>query len=193
MKLKQLVMALFILPVPSVVMAHAGHPDVAGFASGFFHPLSGLDHMAAMLAVGMWAGLTAGRRAWIPVAAFMGFMSLGAVFGLTGIPLPGVEAGIAASLLVTGLLLVSLARLPIAVSIALVGVFALFHGHAHGAGMPVAATPLLYGLGFILATGTLHLAGIGLGGWARHFKTEWMVRAAGVLTGGLGAWLLLAA
>lgn len=192
MKLKQLVMALFILPVPGAVMAHTGH-DVAGLASGFVHPLSGLDHLAAMLAVGLWAGLTAGRRAWIPVAAFMGFMSLGAVLGMTGIPLPGVEAGIAASLLVMGLLLVSLARLPVAVSTALVGAFALFHGHAHGAEMPSAATPLLYGLGFILATGTLHLAGIGFSRWMQHFKAEWMLRGAGVLTGGLGAWLLLAA
>ncbi len=192
MKLKQLVMALFTLSMSGAVMAHTGHLDVAGFAGGFTHPFTGLDHLAAMLAVGMWAGLTAGRRAWIPVAAFMGFMSLGAALGMTGIPLPGIEAGIATSLLAMGLLLVSLARLPIAVSIALVGVFALFHGCAHGAEMPVAATPLLYGLGFILATGTLHLVGIGLGGWARHFKAEWMVRAVGVLTGGLGAWLLLA-
>ena len=141
----------------------------------------------------MWAGLTAGRRAWIPVAAFMGFMSLGAVLGMTDILLSGVEASIAASLLVMGLLLVSLARLPVTVSIALVGAFAIFHGHAHGAEMPSAATPLLNGLGFILATGTLHLVGIGFSRWVRHFKAEWVLRGIGVLTGSLGAWLLLAA
>lgn len=193
MKLKQLVMALFILPVSGAVMAHTGHSDVAGLASGFVHPFGGLDHLVAMLAVGLWAGLTTGRHAWIPVAAFMGFMSLGAVFGMTGIPLPGIEAGIAASLLAMGLLLVSSIRLPIAASAALVGAFAVFHGHAHGAGMPSAATPLLYGLGFILATGTLHLAGIGFSRWVQRFKAEWVLRGAGVLTGGLGAWLLLAA
>ncbi len=192
MKLKQLVMALFTLSMSGAVMAHTGHLDVAGFAGGFTHPFTGLDHLAAMLAVGMWAGLTAGRRAWIPVAAFMGFMSLGAALGMTSIPLPGIEAGIATSLLAMGLLLVSLARLPIIASVVLVGAFAIFHGHAHGAEMPSATPPLLYGLGFILATGALHLAGIGLSRWVQHLKAEWLLRAVGVLTGGLGAWLLLA-
>jgi urease accessory protein len=191
MKLKQLIATLCILPVSNAAMAHPGHQDIAGFASGFAHPFSGLDHVAAMLAVGMWAGLAAGRRAWIPVAAFMSFMVIGALLGTTKIALPGVESGVAASLLVMGLLLASVAQLPIMVSVGLVSIFAVFHGHAHGTEIPVAAEPLLYGLGFILATGALHLCGIGLSGWARHRGIEWALRGTGVLIGALGAWFLL--
>jgi urease accessory protein len=193
LRTRQLVLALCLFPLSGVAVAHPGHSVAAGFASGFIHPLSGLDHMAAMLAVGMWACFTAGRRAWIPIVAFMGFMSIGAVVGFGAMPLPGIEAGIAASLLVTGLLLVSLVRLPIVASVALVGGFALFHGHAHGVELPLTAAPWLYCLGFLFATGILNLCGFGFGLWARAFRTEWVLRGAGVLTSGFGAWLLLGA
>jgi urease accessory protein len=193
LRIKRLLLALCLLPLSGAVLAHPGHGVATGFASGFTHPFSGLDHLAAMLAVGMWAGVTAGRRAWIPVAAFLVFMSVGAALGIAGVPLPGVEAGIAASLLVTGLLLASLARLPAVASVLLVGGFALFHGHAHGTEMESAAAPLMYGLGFLLATGALHLGGIGLSLATRSIKAEWLLRGTGLLTGCLGAWLLLGA
>ena len=111
---------------------------------------------------------------------------------MSGIALPGVEAGIAASVLVTGLLVATLARLPAAAGIALVGVFALFHGSAHGAELPSVVSPLLYGLGFLVSTAALHLSGIGLGRLAQRTRSEWLLRGAGVVTGGFGAWLLLA-
>ena len=107
--------------------------------------------------------------------------------------MPGVETGIATSVLVTGLLLATQARLPATVSIALVGVFALFHGSAHGAEMPATAAPLLYGLGFLVSTAALHVAGFGLGRLLQHARSAWLLRGAGVVTGGFGAWLLLGA
>ncbi|MGB7932942.1 MAG: HupE/UreJ family protein [Gammaproteobacteria bacterium] len=175
-----------------MVMAHTGHHDVSGFLSGLSHPFTGPDHLAAMLAVGLWAGINTRGQAWLPVTAFLVFMSCGAVLGMSGIAMSGVEAGIAASVLVTGLLVATLARLPTGAVIALVGVFALFHGSAHGAEMPSAVTPVLYGLGFLVSTVALHLGGIGLGRLAQRTRVEWLVRGAGVITGGFGAWLLLA-
>jgi urease accessory protein len=191
--IKRLLLALCLLPLSGVALAHPGHGAVTGFATGFAHPFTGLDHITAMLAVGMWAGMTVGRRAWIPVAAFMGFMMVGAVFGIYGIPFPGIEAGIASSVLVMGLLLVSLVRLPVVASVALVGGFALFHGNAHGIEIPSAAAPLLYSVGFLLATGALHLGGIALGRWAQTSRAEWALRGTGLMTTAFGAWLLLGA
>jgi len=175
-----------------LALAHPGHHDVAGMLGGLSHPLTGLDHLAAMLAVGLWAGSGDRARAWPPVAAFLVFMVCGVALGMRGIALPGVEAGIAASVLVMGLLVATLARLPASAALALVGVFALFHGSAHGAGMPDAVSPVLYGLGFLASTALMHLGGIGLGRLAQRTRTEWLVRGAGAITGGFGAWLLLA-
>jgi urease accessory protein len=181
------------LAVSGMALAHTGHHDVPGFLSGLSHPLTGPDHLAAMLAVGLWAGVGARRRAWLPVTTFLVFMTCGAALGINGIALPGLEAGIAASVLVMGLLVATLARLPATASIVLVAVFALFHGSAHGAEMPFAAAPVVYGLGFLVSTAALHLSGIGLGRLARRTGAAWLLRGAGVITGGFGAWLLLAA
>jgi urease accessory protein len=180
------------LSVSGMALAHTGHHEVPGFLGGLSHPLTGLDHLAAMLAVGLWAGMNTRGQAWLPVTAFLVFMTCGALLGISGLVLPGVEAGIAASVLVMGLLVTTLARLPAAAVIALIGVFALFHGGAHGAEMPSAATPVLYGLGFLVATAALHLGGLGLGRLARRTRAEWLARSAGMITGGFGAWLLLA-
>jgi urease accessory protein len=181
-----------VLAVSGAALAHTGHHDVSGFLGGLGHPLTGLDHLTAMLAVGLWAGMNNRAPAWLPVATFLVFMTCGAVVGMSGIVLPGVEAGIAASVLVMGLLVATLARLPATAGIALVGVFALFHGSAHGAEMPSAAAPVLYGLGFLATTAALHFGGLGLGRLAQRTRAEWLVRGAGVITGGFGAWLLLA-
>ena len=131
------------------------------------------------------------RRAWLPVAAFLVFMVIGAVLGMRGIGLPGIETGIAASVLVMGLLVATLVRLPTVATVALIGVFALFHGSAHGAEMPSSATPLLYGIGFLVATASLHLGGIGLARLLQRSHAEWLFRGAGIVTSGFGAWLLL--
>jgi len=180
------------LTFSGLALAHTGSHEVSGFLSGLSHPLTGPDHLAAMLAVGLWAGTGARGRAWLPVAAFLVFMICGSLLGMSGIALPGVEAGIAASVLVTGLLVATVARLPAAASIALVGVFALFHGSAHGAEIPSAAAPVFYGFGFLVSMAALHLSGLGLGRLAQRTRAEWLVRGAGVITGGFGAWLLLA-
>jgi len=182
-----------VFSVSGMVLAHTGSHEVSGFFSGISHPLLGLDHLAVMLAVGLWAGIAFRRQAWLPVTAFPVFMACGAALGMAGIGMPGVEAGIAASLLVTGLLVATWAHLPVSVSVALVSVFALFHGSAHGAEMPSAAAPLLYGLGFLVSTAALHLGGLGLGRLAQHTRAKWLLRGAGMLTGGYGAWLLLGA
>jgi urease accessory protein len=169
--------------------AHMFGAQGAGFAAGVVHPFIGLDHLAAMLAVGLWAAQLGGVALWRVPAAFVVTMAAGAGLAFTGTALPSVETGIAASLLVLGLLIGFAARLPTAASILLTGVFALFHGYAHGAELPQAATPIGYALGFVFATLTLH--GLGLfAGSVLHGRAAWLLRAAGVVIAGGGLGLL---
>ena len=139
--------------------AHPGHGTNSLF-SGLAHPFAGLDHLLAMLAVGLWAAQLGGRARWLVPACFVGVMALGGALGASGVSLPFVESGVAVSVLILGLLIAMSARLPLAASLSLVGTFALFHGFAHGAEMPVAASSLAYGAGFMLTSALLHLAGI---------------------------------
>jgi urease accessory protein len=153
--------ALMAIPVPAA--AHTNPGVASGFLSGVTHPLTGIDHVLAMVAVGIW-GTQLGRPAiWLLPISFPVVMALGGVLGIRGIPIPGVEIGIAASALFLGLMIVLSARVPIAIAAALVGSFAIFHGYAHGKELPVAADPLAFGVGFVLITGLLHIAGIGIG------------------------------
>lgn len=188
---KRLMMALCMLPLSGVAMAHSGEHIAGGFLGGLAHPVTGIDHLAVMLAVGVWAAVVLRRQAIRPVLAFLGFMVFGAVLGMNGLVLPAMETGIAASVLVMGLMLVALARVPAMHSVALISVFAVFHGNAHGVEMPVSATPLLYAAGFVISTGLLHLGGLKLGGLFERLKTEWVARSMGVAIGGAGAWMLL--
>jgi urease accessory protein len=135
----------------------------AGFASGVAHPLAGLDHILAMIAVGLWAARLGGRAYWSVPLAFVGMMVLGAVVAAAGLTLPAVESGMAASVLILGLLIAFSARMAIPLGMVLVGVFALFHGHAHGTELPQAASVASYGLGMLLATIGLHATGLGAG------------------------------
>jgi urease accessory protein len=169
---------------------HPGHGP-GGFSGGIMHPLTGLDHILAMVAVGLWAAQIGGRAIWIIPASFVGCMLAGGVAGLTGVPMPFVESGILASILVLGLLVATACRLPMRWGMALVGVFALCHGHAHGAEMPAGATPALYAIGFITATCMLHAVGIGLGLLARNISRTPLMRFAGVAIAccGLLMWL----
>lgn len=148
---------------PTAAFAHPGHGDALGFAHGFLHPISGLDHVLAMVAVGLFAANLGGRALWAVPATFMALMAAGGVLGMTGVAVPYVETGIALSVLVLGAVVALGARWPVGVATALVGVFAIFHGHAHGAEMPVDATGAVYAAGFLTATAMLHLAGLGLG------------------------------
>jgi urease accessory protein len=135
----------------------------AGFASGIAHPLAGLDHILAMFAVGLWSAQLGGRAYWSVPLAFVGMMVLGAVVAAAGLTLPAVEPGIAVSVLILGLLIAFSVRMAIPLGMLLVGVFALFHGHAHGTELPQAASAVSYGLGMLLATISLHATGLGAG------------------------------
>lgn len=161
------VLCLFAVPV----LAHVGdgtpHVHGSGFASGLLHPFTGLDHLAAMVAVGLWAALMGGRMMFALPLSFAGAVVLGGLMAFGGVPVPFVEPAIAASLFVLGMALAAAVRPPLAVGVALVAVFALFHGYAHGAEMAAGLNAGLYGLGFTLATLLLHLAGLGLGLAAR--------------------------
>jgi urease accessory protein len=140
-------------------LAHTHGAAGAGFGAGFTHPFLGLDHLAAMVAVGVWAAQSGWRPVWSVPLAFMTVMALGALLAFAGVALPGVEAGIAASLLVLGLLVAAAVRLPLVTGAIIAGVFAVFHGHAHGTEIPQALAPWLYVSGFLLATGQLHATG----------------------------------
>ena len=143
--------------------AHTGHGSTIGFMHGFLHPLSGLDHMLAMVAVGLFAARLGGKAFWAVPLAFVAMMVVGGAMGMNGFGLPYVEIGIAASVIVLGAAVALDFNLPISAAMGLVGFFALFHGHAHGSEMPLAASGLTYGLGFVIATALLHGAGLGLG------------------------------
>ncbi|MEC9359500.1 MAG: HupE/UreJ family protein [Pseudomonadota bacterium] len=173
-------------------LAHPGHPLAdSGLLSGLLHPMLGLDHLLTMLMVGLWAAQLGGRaRLWVP-ASFLALMLVGAGLAMAGWMPPHMESGIAVSLIVGGLLVAMALRLSMLPAAALVGVFAVFHGAAHGAELPATASPVLYGAGFLLATGTLHLAG-GLIGTAQSRAWTLAARAGGVLAATLGCVLALA-
>jgi urease accessory protein len=154
-------LALAALAIASPAHAHIIGAAGAGLTQGFSHPFAGLDHILAMVAVGVWAAQTGRPAQWVLPVVFPLAMAVGGLLGMAGVPVPGIEAGIAASVLGIGLLIALRAKPPLALSIALVALFALFHGHAHGTELPQAASPLLYGLGFLAATAILHLIGIG--------------------------------
>ncbi len=151
------------LLIPGVASAHTGVGDPTGFLHGLEHPISGLDHILAMVAVGLWAAQMGGKALWMVPGAFVIAMTGSSVLGHFGLPLPGVEQGILASDFVLGLLLLFATRLPLAVSVGIVSILAIFHGYAHGSEMPATALGFTYGLGFIISTAALHLIGIGMG------------------------------
>jgi len=149
--------------LPTAALAHTGIGAAGGFAHGFWHPVGGLDHVLAMVAVGAFAVRLGGRAVWLVPAAFVAMMAVGGFAGLEGVQLPFVETAIALSVMVLGLAVAFQWKLPVAAASALVGLFAIFHGHAHGSEVPVDASGLTYAAGFMLATAALHVAGIGLG------------------------------
>jgi urease accessory protein len=148
--------------VPALASAHTGH-GALGLSHGFAHPLSGIDHILAMVAVGIFAANLGGRALWAVPLSFMAMMAVGGAFGIAEVPLPFVEIGIAVSIIVLGLIVAVRYEWPIAAAMALVGVFAIFHGLAHGAEMPSDASGAFFAMGFVLATGLLHLVGIAIG------------------------------
>lgn len=159
-----LVVAIAIsLAIPSIASAHTGVGDPTGFGQGLAHPIGGLDHILAMVAVGLWAAQIGGKALWMVPGAFVIAMSASSILGHIGVPLPGIENGILASDFILGLLLLFATRLPVAASAGIAAGLAIFHGYAHGAEMPETVSGLAYGIGFIVSTTALHLAGIGIG------------------------------
>ncbi|TDO97325.1 MULTISPECIES: HupE/UreJ family protein [Marinomonas] len=160
-------------------LAHAGHEHVSSFMSGLMHPMGGLDHLLAMVAVGLWAAAMGGRALWAVPAAFVIAMVLGGSMAVSGLNLPFVEQGILLSVVVLGTLVLGAKRLPVVACAAIAGAFAMFHGAAHGAEMPMTANGIQYAIGFALATTALHLVGVGLGQLATRFGTPVVTRISG--------------
>lgn len=174
-----------------LALAHDAGAFGAGLGAGFLHPFSGFDHLAAMLAVGLWAAQSGPRPLWRLPLAFMLAMVLGAGLAFAGVRMPSVEVSIAASVFVLGLFISAEIHAPPAVAVAIVAVFAVFHGHAHGIEVPQTALPWRYAAGFLAATGALLATGI-LAGRAGARHAPWMARAIGGLLSAGGAWMLVA-
>lgn len=171
----------------SAALAHPGHGH--GVAAGLLHPLQGLDHLLAMLAVGIWAARLGGQARWQMPASFIGFMLVAAGLAMAGVALPLAETGIAASVLLSGLLLAFSIRLRTQAGAIVVALFAVFHGYAHGLEMPELASPWLYASGFALATAALLGLGLLIGAGLR--RREWVLPAAGSAIAACGSWMLV--
>jgi len=171
-------------------LAHPGHGSTASFAAGIAHPFGGFDHIAVMVAVGLWAALKGGRALWLWPAAFVGVMLVGAALGMAHVPVPLVEPGILASVVALGLLVALTVDLPLWTGAAIVAVFALLHGHAHGTEVAETVSGAEYMAAFALATATLHGVGIGFAQLMTRAHLRPLVRIAGavcVMIGG-GLW-----
>src|SRR6185437_6543370 len=155
------IFALFL--APTAALAHVGVGNTSGFMHGFMHPLRGLDHQLAMILVGIFAYQLGGRALWLVPLTFVSVMALGGVLGVMQIQVPLVEIGIALSVAMLGAVVAFRVKAPLAVAMAAVGLFAIFHGHAHGTEMPLDAAGLEYGLGFLCATALLHATGVAVG------------------------------
>ena len=184
-------LALMLLAQPALAHTEAG--VARGLLSGFLHPILGPDHVIAMVAVGLWGAFLGMPAIWVLPVVFPLVMAFGGVLGVLGVPLPGVEFGIALSAVALGAMVAFAARPPLWVAALLVGAFAIFHGHAHGTELPGAANPLAYGIGFVVATGLLHLTGIAFGLLVRWPVGERAVRAGGGLIACAGLYFLVGA
>lgn len=184
-QLTRLAASLPLLLLATAAFGHTGG-EVGGFASGFSHPVNGWDHVVAMVGVGLWGAFLGSPALWILPVVFPLVMAIGGALGVLGVPLPMVEAGIALSGVVLGLLIAFAVRAPLWVAAMIVGAFAVFHGHAHGTELPDAANPFAYGIGFVIATGLLHLFGIGLGFLAGSRWGRVAVRTGGGVIAAVG-------
>jgi len=178
---------------PTLAVAHTEQGRAEGLLAGLQHPVSGLDHVLAMISVGLWGAQLGSPALWLLPVTFPMVMAFGGMLGLIGVPLPGVEVGIALSAVLLGLAVLAEWQPPLWAAGVVVGFFAVFHGHAHGTELPPGASGLLYSIGFVTATGTLHAVGIGIGmvhrwGWGRL-----ALRMAGGLVAMAGTFFLWSA
>jgi urease accessory protein len=191
MILRRIAAPLILLTSAGPALAHTGH-GASGLVQGFVHPLGGLDHLLAMVAVGVYATMIGGRARWAVPVAFLGAMAIGGMMGAAGYALPYTEIGIAVSVIVLGLAVAFRMNLPAVAAMALAGAFAIFHGYAHGAEMPQDISGLEYAAGFLAATALLHGAGIALGTFSAQGR--WRVaQAAGAAMSLAGIALLASA
>lgn len=184
----KLLTAILLLTASSAAFAHPGH-DISGLAAGLMHPFTGLDHLLAMVAVGLWASQDGSRRIWLLPATFMSMLVIGSVTALQWQSLPLIESGISVSVLALGLLIALSLQLPTSLGILITVMFGLLHGYAHGLDLPLSATPTAYMLGLLAGTATLHGSGIAAGIATRKRHAS-LAKAIGVAIAASGAWML---
>jgi urease accessory protein len=188
MTVKRILAAAALLLTPAIAFAHPGHGD-NGLIAGISHPLGGLDHLLAMLAVGLWAAQQRGTARWALPCTFVGAMLLGGLMGFAGFNLPALESGIAASVLALGLAVALAVRPPLSLAVIATAMFALFHGVAHGLELPEMSSPWTYAAGFVVATAVLHAAGYAVVRVLPQAAAP-LVRLAGAVSAATGFWLL---
>jgi len=184
-----LLLAVYLIWTPPA-QAHIQQGQAIGFVTGLEHPWSGLDHVLAMIAVGLWGAQLGNPAIWILPVTFPMVMSLGAMMGLLGIPLPGIEVGIAVSAILLGAMVLGEVKPKLFIAAIMVGFFAIFHGHAHGTELPAGQSGLLYSMGFVIATGVLHGIGIILGTIHRWPAGKLALRGAGAFIAAMGIFFL---
>jgi urease accessory protein len=187
--MKKILFATLFMLGASPAFAHVGHGLADSFAAGVAHPFSGLDHIAVMVAVGLWAALNGGRALWVWPATFVGVMLVGGALGMAHVPVPFVEPGILASVVALGLMVALAVDLPVWVGAVVIGGFAVFHGHAHGTEVSETVSGVEYMAGFAAATATLHTIGIGFAQLMTRAQLRPLVRIAGALCAALGVGL----
>ena len=179
--------------VANPAYAHDGTGLAGGFVAGVLHPLAGLDHMLAMISVGLWGAFLGRPLVYALPMLFPAAMAIGGALGMAGVGFPPVELGIALSVVTLGAMILFAVRAPVVVACAIVGIFALFHGYAHGAELPSAADPVGYSAGFVLSTGVLHLVGISIGLLRSIPAGTVALRATGGAIALTGAWFMVTA
>lgn len=185
---KWLIALIALVSLPA--LAHSDHGLAGGFLAGLLHPVGGLDHVLAMVAVGLWGAQLGAPALWVLPVAFPMVMAMGGFLALAGLPVPGVELGIALSAIVLGAAVLGAVRPPLAVAATLVAAFAIFHGHAHGVELPAGADGLAYSMGFVAGTGLLHGAGIALGLIQRLPRGPGAIRGLGAAISAAGVYFL---
>jgi len=185
-----IVLCAIFLSWASPVLAHIQQGQAVGFVTGLEHPWSGLDHVLAMIAVGLWGAQLGNPALWILPVTFPMIMAMGAMMGLLGIPLPGIEVGIAVSAILLGAMVLGEVRPKLYIAAVMVGFFAIFHGHAHGTELPPGQSGLLYSMGFVIATGCLHGIGILIGTIHRWPAGKLALRSAGAFIAAMGVFFL---
>ncbi len=178
---------LLLFALPTLVHAHTGHTDSGGLSHGLLHPVGGLDHILAMVAIGLWAVQLGGRALWVVPAAFLTTLFVGGAMGIENVALPLVEPGILASILILGLLIAFAARVPLAATVPIVAAFGILHGFAHGAEMPVTVSGLAYSTGFIIASTGLIVTGMAFAAGLRSTANATMIRPIGAAIAAIGA------